>query len=71
MPCSATGWTPTGVPKAGTPHASASMTESPKPSAADGTTTAFAALIQYGTSSGATPPSVSNRTSPATSTARS
>ena len=39
---------PTGVPNAGTPHASASITESPKPSSCDGTSTALAALIQYG-----------------------
>ena len=52
IPCSATGWIPTGVPNAGTPHASASITDSPKPSSADGTSTALAALIQYGTSSG-------------------
>ena len=51
---------PTGVPNAGTPHASASITDSPNPSLADGTSTALAALIQYGTSSGATPPSVSS-----------
>ncbi len=62
---------PTGVPNAGTPHASASITASPKPSFADGTSTALAALIQYGTSSGGTPPSVSSGTSPAASTARS
>ena len=65
------GWIPTGVPNAGTPHASASITDSPKPSSADGTSTALAALIQYGTSSGGTSPSVSNGTSPAASTARS
>ena len=50
IPCSATGWIPTGVPNAGTPHASASITDRPKPSSCDGTSTAFAALIQYGTS---------------------
>ena len=60
MPSSATGWMPTGVPNAGTPHASASITASPNPSACDGTSTALAALIQYGTSSGGTPPSVSS-----------
>ena len=43
---------PTGVPNAGTPHAIASITLSPKPSAWEGTSTALAALIQYGTSSG-------------------
>ena len=46
IPCSATGWIPTGVPKAGTPQASASITDSPKPSSSDGTSTALAALIQ-------------------------
>ena len=71
IPSSDTGWIPTGVPNAGTPHASASITASPKPSSSDGTSTALAALIQYGTSSGATPPSVSSRTSPAASRARS
>ena len=64
IPCSATGWIPTGVPNAGTPHASASITASPKPSSCDGTSTAFAALIQYGTSAGGTRPIVSSGTSP-------
>ena len=49
---------PVGVPNAGTPQASASITARPNPSFADGTSTALAALIQYGTSSGGTPPSV-------------
>ena len=71
MPPSATGWMPTGVPNAGTPHASASITDSPNPSSALGTSTALAALIQYGTSSGGTPPSVNSGTSPAAATARS
>ena len=71
IPPRTTGWIPTGVPKAGTPHASASITESPKPSSCDGTSTALAALIQYGTSSGATRPITSSGTSPASSRARS
>ena len=71
IPPSATGWMPTGVAKAGTSHASASITDSPKPSSCDGTSTALAALIQYGTSSGATPPMVSSGMSPANSRARS
>ena len=67
MPASATGWMPDRRPEAGTPQADASITASPKPSSCDGTTTALAALIQYGTSSGGTPPSVSSGTSPAAS----
>ena len=39
---------PTGVANAGTLHASASIAESPNPSACDGTSTALAALIQSG-----------------------
>jgi hypothetical protein len=39
---------PTGVPNAGTPQAIASITDSPNPSACEGTSTALAALIQYG-----------------------
>src|SRR5919108_306158 len=46
---------PTGVPNGGTPHASASIAERPNPSASDGTSTALAALIQYGTSAGGGP----------------
>ena len=71
MPSSATGWIPTGVPNAGTPQAVASITDRPKPSACEGTSTALAALIQYGTSSGATRPIRSSGTSPAASCARS
>ena len=55
----------------GTSHADASITASPMPSSCDGTSTALAALIQYGTSSAGTPPSVSSGTSPAASCARS
>ena len=51
IPASATAWAPTGVPNAGTSHADASITASPMPSSCDGTITALAALIQYGTSS--------------------
>ena len=43
---------PTGVPNAGTSQADASITARPMPSSWDGTITALAALIQYGTSSG-------------------
>ena len=41
IPPSATGWMPTGVANAGTSQASASITESPKPSSWLGTSTAF------------------------------
>src|ERR671918_536290 len=61
MPSSATGWMPTGVANVGTPQASASITDSPNPSACDGTSTALAALIQYGTSAGGTRPMFSSR----------
>ena len=71
IPASATAWAPTGVPNAGTSHADASITARPMPSSCDGTITALAALIQYGTSSAGTPPSVSSGTSPAASRARS
>ena len=62
---------PTGVANAGTPHAIASITDSPKPSACEGTTTALAALIQNGTSAGGTLPMVSSVVPAAASCARS
>src|SRR5690348_3107129 len=71
IPLSASGWIPTGVASTGTSHASASSTASPKPSRSDGTSTAFAALTHSGTSAGATVPSDSSATAPATCCARS